>query len=83
MVTDPEILEVLVCVNRSVGAEPQPDESWMFTGLNWEAEKTGAVLSEARRRLLIWGWKSFSHGAWHTHLEVTVQGERLLRAAQS
>ena len=83
MVTDPEIVELLACVDRSGTTEPQPDVDWMFTGLQWEAEKTGAVLSEARRRMLLWGWKSFSQGAWHTHLEVTVQGERLLRASQS
>jgi hypothetical protein len=85
-VEDSEADEQLVTMLRKIddggGTSDQLDSAALARRLGWTAATTAAALGVARGRLLIWGIRvGGSPGPCFEEIELTVQGRRLLAAA--
>jgi hypothetical protein len=53
----------------------------LAASLGWDLEHVAEALGMAKQQSLIWGQRGgHKPGPWFSELEVTVQGDRLLRA---
>jgi hypothetical protein len=88
LVQDPEADDQLVRMLRKIGdgdtKSGQLDSAALARRLGWTAARTAAALGAAKGSLLIWGIRvGGTPGPCFEELELTVQGRRLLAAADS
>jgi hypothetical protein len=84
MCDDEELLSMLRLIRDADAASEPIDSQSVARRLGWADERTASVLAEARGALLIWGVRIGGRPApCFADLELTVQGQRLLREAET
>jgi hypothetical protein len=82
--SDDDLLELLRVVSDFAERSDPLDSGDVGRRLGWSDTVTASSLAEARARLLIWGMRTGGTPAPRFEdIELTVQGRRLLRAADS
>jgi hypothetical protein len=80
MCADAELVSLLRVVREADAAREPIDSKALASRLGWSDERTANLLAEARQALLVWGVRV---GGQLADLELTVQGRRLLRDADT
>lgn len=81
MSIDDELVRVLRAIARADERGDPLDNQTLAATLGWDLERVAEALESAKQRSLIWGQRGgHKPGPWFSELEVTVQGDRLLRA---
>ncbi|MET0143893.1 MAG: hypothetical protein ABW328_03785 [Ilumatobacteraceae bacterium] len=81
---DPDDLLAMLRAIRDADTVDSVDNETVRRRLGWPAAVTADRLTDAKDRLLIWGVRVGGQpGPCYVDLELTVQGERLLRAGSA
>ena len=84
MSSDPSLLALLGAIRDGDEVGDPLDNDMLTTKLGWSPSEVAAQLEAARERMLIWGSRVGGTPApQYVDLELTVQGRRLITAAES
>jgi hypothetical protein len=83
MCDDEELVSMLRILHEADEACEPIDSQAVARRLGWADERTANLLADARAALLIWGVRVGGRPPCFADLELTVQGRRRLRAAET